>query len=482
MYMRDTYIEPLIFVGQKKGDLLPGLLSKWVIAPDAKSLTLTVRKGIKFHNGDEFTAKDVKFNLDRYSAKSYAHAGTVNAFIKSVEVIDDYTVRVDTNGVQPFAYSIMIEAGGSEASLMIPKNYYERVGAEGYQRNPVGTGPWKFSRHVLGDMFEFEAVENHWRHMPEFKKLALILIPEMTTRVAMLRSGGVDATDIGIEEATSLESLGFRTIKGGSNQVPVVQLIGAYEKGAGVIGDIRVRQALSLAINRDEIGKTFFHGKATPPVACGLGPLSGDIDLAYWKDYSAKMYGYDQAEAKRLLKEAGYPDGFNFRFYSMPVSGSPFLPDLAVIIQGYWRAIGVKAEIYPIETSLFYTFRNVSKVPTSPAIGAASIYRITESTRGPNTAQTFYNSFHTKDLFGLQGSSHPEIDQLIDATVGEIDAKKRAENIDKLIKITSEMWVQIPVLYVPSMFALASGVAIDDAMPPSIYHLAAMAYLAKHRK
>ncbi len=472
MYMNQVYLSPLVERGY--GKTLPALLEKWELAPDALSWTLTVRKGIKVHNGDAYTAKDIKFGIEHYKWEKYAHAGTVK-FVDRVDVVDDYTARLYTKVPQPFFLDVML----ADAALMVPKDYYERVGAEGYQRQPLGTGPWKFSRRVVADMMEFEAVENHWQKTPEFKKLSLILIPEMTTRVAMLKTGGVDATDIGIEQSTSLEALGYKAVMGGSTQNPVVNLTGAFEPGAGPIGDVRVRQALSLGINREAIGKTFFHGKALPAVVGNLDPACGDVDYAYWENYSAKLYRYDPAEAKRLLKEAGYPDGFNIRFYSMPVSGSPFLPDLATIIQSYWREIGVKAELYPIETSLYYTFRNVTKTPNSQAIGSASIYRVT-SAETSNTGKTFLNGFHTKDLFGLQGRSHPEIDGLIDDSQAELDPAKRKEIITKIVTAIAEMNVRLDLMRVPSMFALGPNVDLED-MPPGINHLARRAYLAKHR-
>ncbi|MBM2825675.1 MAG: hypothetical protein HW402_1339 [Dehalococcoidales bacterium] len=473
MYMR-SYLEPFIN-STYESPVMPWLLEKWTMAPDALSWTLTIRKGVKFHNGDAFTAKDAKFTLERYMAKGYAHAGTLVTF-KSVEVVDDYTARLYTTVPQPFVVDILMREG----ALVVPKDYFERVGAPGYQRQPVGTGNWKFSRHVLGDMFEFEAVENHWKKTPEFKKLSLILIPEMATRVAMLKSGAVDATDIGLEEVAGLEAAGFKTIRGGDPQVPVVNILGAYEPGAGIVGDVRVRQALSLSINREEIAATFFHGKATMPVLDNMGPLSGDVDYAYWRDYSAKMYRYDLVEAKRLLKEAGYPDGFSLKFYSMPVSGSPFLPALAEIVQAYWLRAGIKAQIIPIDTALFYTFRNVTKTPTSPAIGTASIYRITGEGY-ENTGRSFLNPYHTKDLFGQLGSGHPEIDGLIDSVQSELDPVKRKAINEKILRITADAWVRIGIANVPSMFGLGSNVDFDD-MPKANYHLSRVAYLFRHGK
>ena len=216
------------------------------------------------------------------------------------------------------------------------------------------------------------------------------------------------------------------------------------------------------------------------PVLDNMGPLSWDVDYAYWKDYSAKMYRYDLVEAKRLLKEAGYPDGFSLKFYSMPVSGSPFLPALAEIIQAYWLRAGVKAQLIPIDTALFYTYRNVIKMPTSPAIGTASIYRITGEGY-ENTRRSFLNPYHTNDLFGGMGSGHPEIDKLIDDVQSELDPAKRKAINEQILRITADAWARIGIANVPSMFGLGPNIDLDD-MPKAVYHLARVAYIAKHRK
>ena len=478
MYL-SPYLDTLIATGQN-GELLPGVLEKWEMAADGLSWTFSVRKGIKFHNGDALTAKDVKFGLDRYASKESVYA-CISASTERLEVVNDYTVRVITKGPQPFYYDFLAQAGGSYAAEVIPKDYYERVGAEGFQRQPVASGPFKFARHVPGDTIEYAAVDNHWRKTPAFRKLSEILIPEMTTRVAMLKTGAIDATDIGVDEAAGLQAAGFRIVKGGSSQGPVVNFVGSYEPGAGPIGDVRVRQALSLAINREEIGATYFHGQALPATHNGIGPLSGDLDIPYWMDYSAKMYRYDPVEAKRLLKEAGYADGFNIKFYSMVVSGSPFLPALVEIIQGYWIKVGVKAQIIPIDTASFYTFRNPVKTPTSPAIGTASIYRFGGDGYANTGLQSFYNPYYSTDLFGHLSKAFPEVDQLIDASQREVDPVKRKELVEKVMKITADTWVRLSVLRVPSLAAIGPNVDLDD-MPQGIYQLPAVAHLFRHRK
>ncbi|MBM2825770.1 MAG: hypothetical protein HW402_1434 [Dehalococcoidales bacterium] len=476
--MLNQYLDFLIVRGTKS-EPIPGILEKWAMSPDALSWTLSLRKGLKFHNGDTITAKDVKFTLDRFASKESAYA-SIGAATERVELVDDYTVRVVTKGPQPFYYCFLTQPESGEAASMIPKDYFQRVGSEGFQRRPVASGPFKFARHIPGDMIEFEAFEEYRGKVPEFRKLALILMPEMTTRVASLKTGAIDATDIGIEEVAGLEAAGFRTVKGGSVQNPVVNFIGAYEPGAGPVGDVKVREALSLAINRDEIGATFFHGKARPPLFNEVGPLTGDVDLDYWTSYSAKRYRYDPVEAKRLLKEAGYPDGFNIKFYSMPISGSPFLPALAEIIQAYWLRVGVKAQLVPIDTSTFYSFRNTVRVPNSPAIGTASIYRFGGDGSSVPT-RTFFNAYYSTDLFGQLGKAFPEVDKLIDTLGSELDAGKRKEIVDKLMKITAETWVRIGVSVVPSMDAIGPNVDLDD-MPQGVNTLASVAHLFRHRK
>ncbi|MBM2825935.1 MAG: hypothetical protein HW402_1599 [Dehalococcoidales bacterium] len=388
-----------------QGQFAPGYLEKWEMSADALSWTLYVRKGIKFHNGDDLTAKDVKFSLERFM-----QSGSSQPFLrratKSIEIVDDYTVRVYTNDVQIFYDTILSHQEGGGHGQVMPKDYFERVGAEGFQRRPVGSGPFKFVRRIPGDMVEYEALDKHWRTTPEFKKLTLVLMPEETTRVASLKTGEIDFSDIGLEAAVNLEQAGFRIVFE-EERGPTIHLLGAFEDAAGPIGDIRVRQALSLAINRDEMRKTFFMGKAGPPAPPGIGELS-DVNVPWWKEYAAKVYRYDPEEAQRLLKEAGYSQGFNIKINAASVAGAPYLPKMAEVVQGYWLKVGVKAEVVPGDYGSLRPL--LSPLVSSKLIGSVFTFRHAGWSGGAkNAAKELSTPWHSTGYLALLGRAYPEV-------------------------------------------------------------------------
>src|SRR5215813_15666154 len=186
-----TMYDSLVGFDIDKGGLGPGVAERWVMSDDGLSWTFYLRPGQSFHNCDPLTAHDVKFSLERQmSPKSLAAAaGSMRRSIKSIEVVDDLTVRVNTNEPQLGLPAALSRAVAPEGAIM-PKKYIETVGEEEFRKKPIGSGPWKFVRSVPGDRVEFEAVGHaHWRGRPLFKSLHILQVPEEATRVAMVRTG-----------------------------------------------------------------------------------------------------------------------------------------------------------------------------------------------------------------------------------------------------------------------------------------------------
>ena len=172
--------DSLVGFNIEKGGLGPGVAERWVLSEDGLSWTFHLRPGQKFHNGDPLTAHDVKFSLERQMAPNSlaAAAGSMRRSFKSIEVVDELTVRVNTQGTQIGLPAALSRAVATEGAIM-PKKYIETVGEEEFRKKPIGSGPWKFLRSVPGDRLEFEAVDYaHWRGRPHFKQLHVLQIPE----------------------------------------------------------------------------------------------------------------------------------------------------------------------------------------------------------------------------------------------------------------------------------------------------------------
>ncbi len=454
-----------------------GIAEKWSLSEDGQVMTFNLRRGIKFSNGEELNAQDVKFSLERYMSKDAIYT-YLRDMIDRVEIADDNTLKVYTKGPQPYFLPWTSSYPGHQG-MVLPKDYYQQVGDAKFNLDPVGSGPWKPVNYVPGDMVEYEAVANHWRQTPAFKRLQTIMIPESTTRMALLKTGGLDAIEIAVDDVGEVEAAGLRTAIMAVS-VAHVNLLGSYDKRAAGMpaADIRVRQALSLAINRAEIGSTYFEGKLGPPTPPCYWTNQPDVDNEYWEKYAANIYRYDPEEAKKLLKEAGYPNGFNIKLYTFTAGGSPYLPKLAEIIQGYWDKIGVKALIVPTDFGVFKTMRTArpDRSPVDELVGQSFTFGADGSHITPKALQTYFQS---KGAFNLLTGGIAEMDKLIDDAFVETNDAKRREIIAKATKLAIDSYVSAVIGTVPTIAAM--GPKVDFEFPTGALSIPKYAETAKHR-
>jgi peptide/nickel transport system substrate-binding protein len=455
-----------------------GITESWEIAPDGLSWTYHIRKGIKFHNGEDLTTADIKFTLEQYALPA-SRAAFLRTMFDHAEIIDDYTIRIYTKGVQPLLPRYTCGSPGHQG-FAIPKDYIERYGMDYFKLHPVGAGPFKFVRHVPGDMFEYEAVDKHFRQTPEFKRLILILAPEESTRLAMMKTGQVDFCDLSVEGAADVEAAGFRTAQLNGSQ-PDLRFYGSYDpRGAGMpTADVRVRQALSLAINREEIAKALFYGKEGTVMPSTMWENQPEVDIQYWKDMAAKYFRYDLDESKRLLKEAGYSQGFNIKMYSYTIGAGPYLPKLCEIIQGYWLKVGVKAEIVPIDYGLFNNLKVVGADRwTAPEL--VGTVALNAGDGSPVTITGMTALYWKAGASNLLNGAIPEIDKLFEAGMVEPTEAKRRDIIAKVAQLTADTWVALPFGTAPGQVGL--GPRVDITLPKAAMSIAFFADWVKHRK
>src|SRR5215831_15495867 len=206
--------ENLLTRDPKTGELAPMLAERWKVAHSGRTWTFYLRKGVQFHGGrGEMTAEDVKFTFGLLSKEGSANSLAPEfRLIKSMEVEDPYTLTVRFE--KPFvAFGNKVNQGlFSSVAFIQSKRHIESAKEDGAERQPIGTGPWKFAEHVRGDRIVYEAVENHWRATPHWKRLVLLKVPERATRMAMLRAGSVDVIEVGGEYADELKKVGVRTL------------------------------------------------------------------------------------------------------------------------------------------------------------------------------------------------------------------------------------------------------------------------------
>jgi peptide/nickel transport system substrate-binding protein len=206
-------MENLLSRDPKSGELSPLLAERWEVLEGGKIWRFYLRKGVRFHNGQEMTAEDVKFTFAAIAKEGSANSlASEFRLIKSIDIDDPYTITI--HFTKPFvAFGNKVTQGlFASVAFIQSKKHVESVGEEAAERQPMGTGPWKFVEHVRGDRIVYEAVENHWRATPHFKRLVFLKVPEPATRMAMLRAGSVDIIEIGGEYVEELKKVGVRTL------------------------------------------------------------------------------------------------------------------------------------------------------------------------------------------------------------------------------------------------------------------------------
>lgn len=283
--------DSLVGFDLSKGGVGPGVAERWELSADGLTWTFFIRPGQTFHNGDKLTAHDVKFSLERQmSPGSLASAAALmRRVIKGIEVVDDLTVKVNTAIPQIGLPASLSRAVAPEGAIM-PKNYLEKVGEEEFRKKPVGSGPWKFVRNVPGDRIEFTAVTTpHWRGRPHFKDLHILLVPEESTRVAMVRTGEAAIASIGPETMLGASRAGLEVLSVPGTMQAIFQFWGAWkpELKDSPIAKPRVRQALSLAIDRKQIIEHVMNGKARMPYPFSTFSYTEYLSADRWEKWAS---------------------------------------------------------------------------------------------------------------------------------------------------------------------------------------------------
>jgi peptide/nickel transport system substrate-binding protein len=433
-----------------KGGVGPGVAERWERAADGQSWTFYLRPGLRWHNGDPLTAEDVKFSLERtMSEESLAsRAAALRRNVERIEVIDARSVRIFTRGIQPYFPEGLSRAVFQEGQLM-PKKYIETVGVEEFRKKPIGSGPWKFVRSVPGDRVEYEAVDYpHWRGTPHFKRLVILLVPEESTRIAMVRTGEAAIASISPESVREAEAAKLRVVSVPGTMQAVYQFYGAYrpEFKDSPIADVRVREALSLAINRQQIIDHVMYGKALWPMPFATFRYSVDMDTARWETWSREALRYDPDRAKKLLAEAGYANGFPLTFVNTALPGTPFMTQIGEAVADFWTKIGVQVTLQNVEWG---AFQPMERGEQKGLAGNASMFR----TAGRPVAESRYQSgFHSKSTQHLLGDAEhcptacKEFEQIHAVVVAEGDDTKRAENNNRMIELVANTWIAVPIL------------------------------------
>lgn len=397
------------------GAIVPGLAESWTISEDGMTYTFSLRKDVVFHNEKPFLAEDVVYTYESLAGLNGKEALT-SKFKKltAVNAVNDYTVEMTLS--EPDAAFLQLTR-----VAVLPVGYEEQATA------PVGTGPYVFEEYVPGLKVVLERNEAYY----EEERAGSIDVAEiyiMTDESAVLTALESDQLDAGIVYADSAEYLNgdFTVYSSPQNMVQLFALNNTVEP----FDDIRVRQALEYAIDKEEIVEGVFAGYATP-LYSNFSPVMS----YYYNDELSEVYTYDVEKAKELLKEAGYEDGFSFKI-SVPSNYQKHMDTAQVIIQQL-KAIGVSAEIEPLEWGQW-----LEQVYTN-ANYETTIVGLTGKL-DPNDILGRYVSDYAKNFMGYQNA---EYDALIEEAK-TADEERRVELFRECQRVLTEdaaaVWISDP--------------------------------------
>ncbi len=301
----------------KDGSVGPNLAEKWEMARDAMTFTFWLRKGVQFHDGwGELTAEDVKYSFEiaRSEGSRNDQSRLYRTMVGKIEIVNPYQIKLHMK-VPDWTLAVKTLTDQLPYLPIASKKYVEKVGREVAGKHPIGSGPYKFIEHKRGDYIKLEALDNHWRKKPEIQTLIFKKVPEPATRVAMLKAGEAQLIQMkheSIEDLKASQGVKIKSIPNGA--YPFIALYGQYlpeREGYNpkipwaqpdLEKALKVRRALSLAINRQEI---------IDYVLEGYGSMKDAAVIFWWPGQEGwnpdwKVDPYDPARAKQLLAEAGF--------------------------------------------------------------------------------------------------------------------------------------------------------------------------------
>ena len=411
----------------------PSLAESWTVSKDGLVYEFLIRKNARFHNGDPVTAEDVRFSFERYSGGG---GKLLKDKVKEVQVVAANRVRFVLKEAWPdFLASYGTSATG--AAWIVPKKYVERVGEDGFKKAPIGAGPYKFVSFSAGVELVLEAYGDYWRKAPSVKRLVMRSIPEESTRAAAVRTGEVDLSYL--LSAPVADEL--RRAPGTRIVAPLVygiywlDFLDQWDKKSPW-SDRRVRQAASLVIDRPALNQAEM---------LGLGRVTGAfVPPTFEFSLAIDPPALDPPRARKLLAEAGYPNGFD----AGDLTPLPPYTALGEAVGGYLQGIGIRTRVRTMERASFLSSWREKKLK-GLLIGA---------TGAAGNAAARLEPFFTRNGIYAHGSL-PEIDELFQRQAREPDRKAREALLHQIQRLVADQVLVAPMFQQAFIWGVGPRVA-----------------------
>lgn len=415
----------------------PGLLTDWGWTDDYSQVKLTVREGVKWHDGSDFTPEDVVWSLERAGKPE---TGSPMQFVWSTIgnfQIDGNVITADVKQFDPTLFKWMAFLTG----YVLPKNYYEEVGSEGFEEAPIGTGPYMVDRFERNAFLRLKANPDYWGDAPEFETVTLKFVTDAASRVAEVESGASHITlEIPYEEYDRLRQK--PGLEGVTTPVSDIGMI--FINDVEPMNDPNVRKAMHMAIDKQAIVDRLLSGYGVP------------IDTLQTPDYAAYdpsiEVPYDPERAKELLAESGYGPDNPVSFTIQTTRGfKPKDYEMIQAIVGLWRRVGIEAEIEVYEIAKHYELR------AADTLAPAAFYNWGNSVGDPATSTGF-------TMFGPSPHSVWDGQEMIDMIGplwGETDEEKRIEGFKAVDRKVAEEALVIPLIQYVQPIIYAEALEVE---------------------
>jgi peptide/nickel transport system substrate-binding protein len=440
--LHDALIKPL-----PGNDMAPCLAESWTESEDGLEYEFKLREGLRFHNGDQFTAEDVKFSFHRYRGAS---AKLLHGRVKAVEIIDPYRVRFVLHALWP-DFLVFYATPATGAAWIVPKQYIEKVGEDGFRRHPVGLGPYRFSRMDPGVELVLEANQQYWRKKPSVDRIIIKGVPDRTTRLAMLKTGEADIgyLMIGLEAASIKADAKLRLAQVVAPAVWYLEFPDQWN-AKSPWHDRRVRLAATLAVDKQTLNEA---------ERLGFSRLTGSI-IPSGMAFALRIepYPYDPTQAKRLLADAGYPNGFD----AGDLTPLPPFTTMGEAAANDLAKVGIRTRVRSMERASFLeAWRSKKLSGVIVAVSAA-----------PGNTATRLESFVISGAPFASGG-YPDIDDLFEQQARERDRAKREALLHKIQQLMHERVMYGPIFEPATLHGIGPRVEESAiALNPQLYFAA----------